>query len=105
MLKSSLLSKHKDYFEAVIQIRPHSIPVLDFIKKAVSKRDSVFISRVVSHKYGDDIYISSQRFARSLGKKLKDNFDGELKVTRTLHTRDRQRGRQIYRGTILFRLS
>ena len=92
------------YFEAKIQLRPFDRKVYDFILKQVSKRNDAFITKEVRCKTGMDIYLTNQRFARSLGKKLKDNFKGELKITRTLHSRDRLRSKLKYRATVLFRL-
>lgn len=96
---------HFNYYEAVIQIRPSKKEVLDFIFNQVRKRkDDVFISKREDFKYGTNLFISSQRFARSLGKKLKDNFNGELKITKSLFKRERHTGKDLYRGTVLFRI-
>jgi len=92
------------YYEAIIQLRPKSEEIIKFIENQISKRKDVFISKIVEKKFGIDFYITSQRFARSLGKKIKDNFMGELKITRSLHTRNRQTSRDVYRGTVLFRV-
>jgi len=92
------------YFEAKIQLRPFNKKVYDFIVKQVSKRKDVLITNEVKLKTGIDIYSTNQRFARSLGKKLKDNFKGELKITRTLHSRDRLKSKLKYRATVLFRV-
>lgn len=92
------------YFEAKIQLRPFNKKVYDFIVKQVSKRKDVLITNEVKLKTGIDIYLTNQRFARSLGKKLKDNFKGELKITRTLHSRDRLKSKLKYRATVLFRV-
>jgi len=97
-------SYRKDYYEAIIQIRPYDKKVMDFIKKEIDNRESVFVSNIVEKKFGIDIYISSQRFAQRIGKKLKEKFNGELKVSRTLHGKDRQKGKLIYRVTVCFRL-
>ncbi len=96
-------SYRKEYYEAVIQIRPTDKSVIDFINKQIDKREDVFISNIIKKKYGTDIYISSQKFARSLGKKLKSNFKGELKISKTLQGRDKQKSKLIYRATVCFR--
>ena len=100
----SKIYSNNDYYEAIIQLRPKSKAVLDFIRKLVKDRDGVLIAKEVFIKTGVDIYITSQKYARSIGKKLKDNFNGDLKITKTLHTKDRLTSRTIYRGTVLFRL-
>ena len=103
MPKSIQLTKDQ-YFQANIQLRPFDQEVFDFIMHEVEKRGKVFISRIVEFKTGIDIYISDQKFARRLGKMMKDKFGGELKITRTLFTQDKLTSKLIYRGTVLFRL-
>ena len=92
------------YYEAVIQLRPKSQKVLRFIRDQVRKRPGVFISKEVVLKTGIDIYLSSQRFARDLGRKLKNQFQGELTISRALYGVNRQTSREVYRGTVLFRV-
>ncbi len=103
-MHKSITSSPK-YFEAIIQLRPYDDTVLTYIEDEISKRGpEIFISKIEELKTGVDIYISSQRFARSLGDKLKKKFNGELKITRTLHHTDRLSSRLLYRATILFRV-
>ncbi|HII14731.1 MAG TPA: hypothetical protein HA362_00300 [Nanoarchaeota archaeon] len=97
--------KHAEYYEAIIQLRPATEEILRFILNRVKERSkNVHISKLKELPTGVDIYISSQSYARSIGKKLKRSFQGDLKVTRTLHTQDRMSGKQLYRATVLFRL-
>lgn len=102
-MKDKVYSKNQ-YFEAVIQLRPFDKEVIQFIENQIKKRDGVFISKVEKVKTGINLYISSQKFARTLGKRLKKSFKGELKITKTLHTRDKLKSKDLYRGTVLFRL-
>ena len=60
----------------------------------------------IAQKDGFDIYISSQRFARNLGNKMKRAFrDSELKMTRSIYSRNRQTSKDIYRVTVMFRIT
>ncbi|MBL7051984.1 MAG: hypothetical protein ISS01_02750 [Nanoarchaeota archaeon] len=103
MPKSIIFAKD-NYYEAIIQLRPYDEEVFLFIKKEIKKRkDNVYMTKIVYLKEGTDVYISSQKFARTLGPKIKKRFDGELKMTRTIHTRNRLKSRNVYRATILFR--
>jgi len=102
-MNDNIYSKDQ-YFEAKLQLRPFNKEIYDFVLRQVAKRKNVFISKEVKLKTGIDIYLTSQRFARSLGKKLKDTFKGELKITRTLFSRDRLKSKLVYRGTVLFRM-
>lgn len=102
--------RHAEYYEAIIQLRasPDEIERLEevwrFVQNRLNERPSVTISKIKEFNYGVDIYMSSQSYARAIGKKLKHSFKGDLKITRTLHTMDRMTSKQIYRGTIMFRL-
>lgn len=97
-------SLHGAYWEGLIQVRPKDKEVIDFIRTQVRKRNDVHISKEIFFKYGADIYITSQKFTRDIGRKLKNSFDGELKITKKIYGRDRLKSKNIYRATVLFRL-
>jgi len=96
--------KHSDYFEAIIQVRPKNEEITKFIIKKTEERKGVFISKIMEKKEGLDFYISSQRFAIAMGRKLKKTYKkGTLKITRSLYSRNKQTSKNIYRVTVLFR--
>ena len=97
--------KHRDYYEAIIQLRNPSQELLNMIKNQFNKRKDVIIVKKVEFDNGVDLYVSSQRFARALGNKMKRNFKGELKTSRSLYSVDRQTSKRIYRVTVLFRMA
>lgn len=94
------------YFEGSLQLRPYDEEVMRFIQNQLKakKNKGVFISKIVEVGDGVDIYFSSQKFVRELGKGLKKSFNGELKISRTLFTRDRMTQKLVYRATVFFRL-
>ncbi len=96
--------RHKDYFEAILQIRPKNNEVLNFVKKQIEKREDTWIAKQEEFKYGVDIYLSSHRFATALARKLKKVFKGDLKITKSLFKRDKLTSKNLYRVTVLFRL-
>lgn len=98
------MEKHTEYFEGILQIRNLTDEVLDFINSQLKKRQDVFISKTRKVTSGMDFYFSSQHFLQSLGKKLHSSFGGTLKVSKKIHTRDRQRSKDIYRVTVLIEL-
>lgn len=104
MGKSIIYDSGDQYYEAKIQLRPFDEEVYAFVHKMLEDRKGVFISKIEKMKFGVDIYISSQRYARSIGGQLKRKFKGwELIISKTLHTRDHQKSRDVYRGTICFK--
>ncbi len=103
-MSKSIILTNDQYFEAKIQLRPYDKEVFDYIMREIDKRKGVFVSKIDELKTGVDIFMSDQRFARRLGKMLKDKYKGELKITRTLFSQDKLTSKLIYRGTVLFRL-
>ncbi|MFH0978781.1 MAG: NMD3-related protein [Candidatus Woesearchaeota archaeon] len=89
---------HSDYFEGILQLRNPTEVVIDYVES--SGED---ISQVKKAKNGLDYYFVSQRSLRALGKTLQKSFAGELKTSRTIFTRNRQTGKDVYRVTVLFR--
>jgi len=95
---------HADYFQAIIQLRPADENLMRFVEKRIEKDKNVWISKKIKLKTGVDYYISSNKFARILGKKMKKSFHGILKESRKLHSRDKNTSKNLYRVTVCFRL-
>ena len=93
-----------DYFQGILQLRDINEEILSFVHNQIKKRGDVAITKRIKQPNGLDLYITSQKFIRILGKKLKESFGGELKVSAKLHTTNRQ-GKELYRVNVLFRLS
>jgi NMD protein affecting ribosome stability and mRNA decay len=89
---------HPDYFEGILQLRNPTSEVVSFVEKFDDH-----ISKVRQVTNGIDYYFVSQRFLRSLGKALQRRFPGKLVSTRSIHTRNRQTSKDVYRVTVLFR--
>ena len=97
-------NRHSNYYEAILQLRPYNEDLINFILKKIQGRKNVYIVKEVPQKTGIDLYLSDQRFARSLGKQIKRQFKGKLILSRQLHTRNRMTSRNVYRVTVCFRL-
>ena len=93
-----------NYYQGILQLRDVSDEMLSFVQNQVAKRGDVAITRTVRLSNGVDLYMTSQKFIRIVGKKLRDRFGGELKISSKLHTRSKQ-GKDLYRINVLFRLS
>ena len=91
-----------NYFQGILQLRDVNDEILSFVHNQLKKRSDTAVTRTVKFSNGIDLYITSQKFIRILGKKLKESFGGELKISSKLHTKSRQ-GKDLYRVNVLFR--
>ncbi len=96
-------SKHARYYEAIIQLRPDEEKIVSYVYNFLKDKPYAKITQEKQLKSGRDLYITSKKAAMALGKRLKEVFPGELTLSRTLHTRDRQTSKDLYRVTVLFR--
>lgn len=103
-IKLKMKLPRSDYYQGILQLRNINDEILTFVGNQIKKRDAVAITKTVKSPNGVDLYLTSQKFIRTLGKKLKDSFGGELKVSSKLHTRNKQ-GKDLYRVNVLFKLS
>ena len=94
----------RNYYEGKLQLRNPNEEVLNFIRNQFKNNEKVWIAKEERLKTGIDLYISSNRFLLSLGKKLKKSFPGELKLSSSLYGVSKKTGKQVYRGTVCFRL-
>ena len=95
---------HADYYQAIIQLRPADPEVIRFLENSIANNGAVWIAKKIRLKTGIDYYISSNKFARSLGKKMKKSFKGVLKESTKLYSRDKHTSKDLHRVTICFRL-
>ena len=93
-----------DYYQGILQLRDINDEIISFVHNQIKKRGDVAITKRMKQPNGVDLYITSQKFIRILGKKLKDSFGGELKISSKLHTTNKQ-GKELHRVNVLFRLS
>lgn len=94
----------KDYFEGILQIRGGSPELLKWIHNRIKVDDRARVAKEKKVKNGVDVYISDQHYLQNLGKQLKRNFDGLLKVSRRLHSTDKMTSKLLYRVTVLFKI-
>ena len=102
--KSKMKLPRSDYYQGILQLRDINEEIFSFVYNQIKKRGNIAITKTVKFPNGIDLYITSQKFIRILGKKLKDSFGGELKISSKLHTKNRQ-GKELHRVNVLFRLS
>lgn len=91
-----------DYYEGILQLRDINDEITSFVRNQIKKSANVAITKSIKFPNGTDLYMTSQKFIRQLGKKLKESFGGELKISSRLHGKDRQ-GKELYRVNVLFK--
>jgi NMD protein affecting ribosome stability and mRNA decay len=94
---------HKSYYEGILQLRNPTKEIIEFVKNQIKKKPDVLITAEKKVTNGIDLYMTSQKHIRIIGKRLKKNFCGELKVSSKLHTKNRQTSKNVYRINVLFR--
>ena len=62
-----------------------------------------FINKEVIVRDGIDFYVSSKKTMQKVAKKIASSYNCILKHTSTLHTRDKQRSKDVYRDCILIK--
>lgn len=96
---------HTDYFEGVLQLRSPTPEVVAFIQKEIQDHGKVKISNIEYVNEGMDLYLTDQRFIKSVGKRLHDRFLGHLKSSSRLFTRNKQTSKDVHRVTVFFQVA
>ena len=95
------MDKPSQYFEGILQLRDCSDEVIEFIDNLKGADEA--ISRIKKVEKGLDIYMRSNKYLLKLGKRLNEEFTGDLKISKKLFSRDHLTSKDIYRMTVLFR--
>ena len=98
------MADNKNYYEGIMQLRNIDDEIIDFVVKEIEKTENISMPKIKKVTNGTDIYISSQKFLRSLGNKLQKRFGGQLIASKKLHTRSRITGKELHRVNVLFRM-
>ncbi|MFC1727999.1 NMD3-related protein [Nanoarchaeota archaeon] len=99
--------KGTNYFEGILQLRDCTKEAVRFARDDIEKQPEekrAFINKEVKLKNGYDLYLTSNRYLRSLGKKLVNKFGGQLKESAKLFSRHHQTSKELYRVSVLFRM-
>lgn len=97
-------TKHKNYYEGILQLRNIGNEVVEFAIKEIEKNENAHMAKMKKVANGVDIYMSPQKFLRNLGNKLQSRFGGQLILSTKLHTKSRVTSKDIYRVNMLFRI-
>ncbi len=100
---SKSLNCDDGYFESILQIRPKDNNLIEFVENQIRK-NNIYVAKREELKGGINFKLSSNKFVLQLARKLKKSFKGNLKISKTLYSRDRLTSKNIYRVTVCFRL-
>ena len=103
MITTNNMNKNPQYFEGTLQLRNPNQEIIDFVADEIEKRDDVWIAKTENQKKGLDLYLSSNKFLKDIGRKLKAKFPGELVESNKLFSRNKLTSKEVYRGCVLFR--
>ncbi len=94
------------YFEGTLQLREATPELLEFVRAdiAAHEKDGVHIAKESGRGGSADFKLTSTKYMRQLGKRLKSRFNGELTETVKLFTRNKQTSKEVYRTNVLFKL-
>lgn len=93
-----------NYFVAIFQLRPDDEEVEMYIENYLKKQKSFLLSKILKTPTGKDYYFTTKKELKKLADLLVKTFGGETKSTATLHTRDNQASKDLYRLTVLYRV-
>src|SRR3990172_9559423 len=96
--------QNPQYFEGVLQLRNFTPEVLAWVRKRTVLDKRAVISKEARVPGGVDVYFTDQHYMQALGKKLRERWQGEYKVSYRLHTMSHLTSKELYRITILFRM-
>lgn len=94
---------NNQYFQGILQLRDPHEECVSYINNSIKASKHVFIAKEVKLKNGYDLYLSSQHFLQSLGRKLQHAFGGSIKTSQKLHTFDRQKSKKLYRVVVYYK--
>lgn len=94
--------KHPGYFQGILQLRNPSKELIKLVKEKV-KEEGIYIAKEVKLKNGIDMKISSNKFLLKLGKLLREKFNGDLKISKKIYSKDNITQKRIWRMTIMFK--
>ncbi len=96
-----VISRHKDYFEGILQLRNVPKVIFQNIKELILE-SGANVAKAIKVRGGYDIYIDDQKFVVQLGKLMQKKIGGMIKKSYTLHTK--KKDKDLYRLSLLFKL-
>lgn len=93
--------KGTHYFEGTLQVRNPTPEIWKFIADFF-KSKNIFLNDEKKMKNGFDIKVTSQKHVQTIGRRLKKEFGGILKISPHIYSQDPITSKQVYRVNVLF---
>ncbi len=97
------MRKKSEYYEAIVQIRGKFDDELLRNIKNLFEKNNIVITKEEEKTEGLDLYVYRVYKLIRVVNKIKRIYNVEVKITRKLHTKDRQTSKEIYKLTVLLR--
>ncbi|MDK2849414.1 MAG: ribosomal export protein [Candidatus Woesearchaeota archaeon] len=94
--------KASKYFEGILQVLTFNEDVINYIEKLLEK-ENIPVSNKKQTKKGFEYYLIDKNKLKSIGNKLVEQFGGFVKESASLHTRDRQTSKDVYRLNLAYK--
>jgi len=106
--------RRSNYYEGILQVRAEDRPLTEqesgrlvaFVQDAIARRsakgEEVFITKVEEVRGGADVYLSSNKVARTVARELADAFRGTVGSSPKLF--GQKDGKDLYRVTYVVRI-
>lgn len=97
--------KGTQYFEGILQLRDMTPEIENFVAMdlAAATHLGVHVAKELRKNKYWDVWVTDKRYLRRLGKKLQKKFTGQLTESATLHTRDKQSSKDLFRLNVMFK--
>jgi NMD protein affecting ribosome stability and mRNA decay len=96
--------KDTDYLEGVLQLRNADKELVGFVKNDLALHSKeIFVVKEKIKGDSADFILTSSKYIRAMGKRLKQKFNGELSENAKLFSKNKQTGKNIYRINVLFK--
>ncbi len=92
---------HEGYYQGILQLRNVDQTIIDFTLAQFAK-NNVSVAKVKPLRTGVDVYSASNRFSRSIARKLQHQWGGEIKESPRIFTRDRFTCKDVYRLNVYY---
>jgi NMD protein affecting ribosome stability and mRNA decay len=102
--KQEYADSQQAYFEAILQLRGHTEKQFNKIVDQIEQSNCKINKHIFVNKNDIDLYLTSQKYIMQLERWIKEQFNNvNITFSRTLHTRDTRRGKDLYRITLCVR--